>query len=293
VVADCCGVAISLAGNDAPGDWDVRPEEDNATPRRSRAVCNVRALVSWTYRLNFPSDASHQIRGSIQYEMRLLKYARRYGFAIAHISLKPNDPIIKKLKNPKNTENMVMTTTSGLCWLYLVETGKIKPKLDPKSPLDTSSDKMLREMKADIEENHSHVPSDGYGTQHESGWNILDEWMFDEKDPLQNELLVVNENLWRFHFWYNVDDDFLEFEPQPDDSTIITSRGVGHAFWSYQIPPSELTKLNIHAHPELTRLDAFSHFEMNYEHQIEIEGWTHDLDGVEDNNDEEKENQGE
>ena len=209
---DACGVAMNLGGNKNEEDGD---DDDHNTSNRTSsqryptAVCTPRSLFAWMYKLSFVTEQAHQDRGSPNYEMRLLKYSRRFSFAVVHPTIRGpsgfHNTIWKRLKQVEKdqedgkTEKIRMTLSSGLTWLYFVQQGKFKPKLDVPSALDVSPTRGLKEVQEQVLD-ESYAESDNYGGE-ETGFYLIPsrrDSLFpslEEEDRFYKK--SVNENLWR------------------------------------------------------------------------------------------------
>ena len=148
---DCCAVAMAL-----------KPDR--------RVVASLRGLHAWTFRVNVPTRFAHGIRGSIQYEQRLWKYAIREGFAVVHHDVGVDDPAVQRLRDNAVVSALRMQSTHGLAWLYLVEAGTFRPS-EPPCALEASPERGLAEIRSSVEA-AGYAASDGYG-QHEAGYLVM------------------------------------------------------------------------------------------------------------------------
>jgi hypothetical protein len=118
-----------------------------------RVVCTGRGALAWVHRLNTPSATQHSVRSSPEYELRLWKYAVRFGFAMFS----------------KRTRRAAVPTPAtgefdkacGLEWMTLVDDGAIIPELRPDR-LAVTAELSLTEVLHDVKNGASSV-GDGYG----------------------------------------------------------------------------------------------------------------------------------
>jgi hypothetical protein len=220
---DCTGVGFSLASRNKDDDrfLDDVDHEDHEIKPPLRVVCTVRALHSWMYRLNFPSQHSFNIRGTPHYETRLYKYAVRYGFAIAHFNVKPNDETVRKLSDPQVLAKISpLDRATGICRTYVIETGKIPPPVfDEDSstfPLNVFKTRTPHDVEKDIKKNHWYRPHEHrpYPGQlsvpiREKGWMIVEHLDFIPEAEIsprffQKDLLEPHyQDLLHLTYWVN------------------------------------------------------------------------------------------
>jgi hypothetical protein len=139
-------------------------------------LATARGVLAWTHRVNFGLD-SHAAEGGCTYEMRLWKYWRRHGFAVAAVA--PTVEALETLratvraaagaKKKGGTARALATSAEGLQWVACVEAGLISP-VQPPDALDLGG-RTLEELCAHIE-TVGYVESDNYG-QHEAGFVIV------------------------------------------------------------------------------------------------------------------------
>ena len=185
---DCCGVALSLDGNHASKN-DNNDDDDDEAARcyygitHPKVFANPRAMHAFIFRVNVPTVHAHWLRGSIQYETRLVKYARREGFAVVHSNIESDGEEVKKLSNNNFTKQLKMHKTSGLAWLWMVSNGVWNPTVAPPTAIEMTPEKTLKDVRNEINE-EGHVTSDGYGT-HESGFYLVEgDWKLEDlKNP--------------------------------------------------------------------------------------------------------------
>jgi hypothetical protein len=141
----------------------------------------TRGLLSWTHRVNVGSDA-HAAVGSRASELRLWKYARRHGFAVAAVA--PSSAELAGLRNAMKARKAaaagsmkrgLATSASGLRLVAAVDSQLLKPVTPPvQLALGTLANlrAALANLRAALEEEQGYMESDNYG-QHEEGFMIL------------------------------------------------------------------------------------------------------------------------
>jgi hypothetical protein len=105
-------------------------------------LATARGVLAWTHRVNFGLD-SHAADEGCTYEMRLWKYWRRHGFAVA--AMAPTMEALETLrakvraaagaKKKGGTARALATSAEGLQWVACVEAGLISP-VQPPDALD-------------------------------------------------------------------------------------------------------------------------------------------------------------
>jgi hypothetical protein len=142
-------------------------------------IITTRGLLSWTHRVNVGSDA-HAPVGSCASELRLWKYARRHGFAVAAVA--PSSAELASLRNAMKARKAaaagstkpsrgLATSASGLRWVAAVDSGLLKP-VAPPDQLALNHGRTLADLRAVLEE-QGYMESDNYG-QHEEGFKIVE-----------------------------------------------------------------------------------------------------------------------
>jgi hypothetical protein len=87
-------------------------------------VCTGRGALAWVHRLNTPSETQHRVRNSPEYELRLWKYAVRFGFGV--FLRKHRSSVVSKI-----TSESLLGDEVGLRWMLLVDRHEIVPCLRP------------------------------------------------------------------------------------------------------------------------------------------------------------------
>jgi hypothetical protein len=142
-------------------------------------ITTTRGLLSWTHRVNVGSDA-HAPVGSCATELRLWKYSRRHGFAVAAVA--PSCAELESLRNAMNARKAaaagstkpsrgLATSASGLRWVAAVDSQLLKP-VAPPDQLALNHGRTLTDLRAVLKE-QGYMESDNYG-QHEEGFKIVE-----------------------------------------------------------------------------------------------------------------------
>jgi hypothetical protein len=149
-------------------------------------LATARGVLAWTHRVNFGLD-SHAADEGCTYQMRLWKYWRRHGFAVA--AMAPTMEALEALrakvgavaggKKKGGTARVLATSAEGLQWVACVEAGLISP-VQPPDALDLGG-RTLAELRTHIE-TAGYVESDNYGS-HEAGFAIVHDGDSDSADP--------------------------------------------------------------------------------------------------------------
>jgi hypothetical protein len=139
-------------------------------------LATARGVLAWTHRVNFGLD-SHAAEEGCTYEVRLWKYWRRHGFAVAAMAptmealeaLRAKVGAVAGAKKKGGTARALATSAEGLQWVACVEAGLISP-VQPPDALDLGG-RTLAELRTHIE-TAGYVESDNYGS-HETGFAIV------------------------------------------------------------------------------------------------------------------------
>jgi hypothetical protein len=142
-------------------------------------IITTRGLLSWTHRVNVGSDAHATNVATYATELRLWKYSRWHGFAVAAVA--PSCAELASLRNAMNARKAAAagsttpsrglpTSASGLRWVAAVDSGLLKPAFPPDQ-LARDHGRTLADLRASLEE-QGYMESD-YGL-HEEGFKIVE-----------------------------------------------------------------------------------------------------------------------
>jgi hypothetical protein len=144
-------------------------------------VATGRGALAWVHRLNTPTETSHHVRQSPESELRLLKYAERYGFAVYDRRRHGVDKLDADLVAAWVRGDLTIEKPQGITWMVLVDAGALE--VHQRADLlrvteDRSLDDLVQEIRT-----RSTVVHDGYSA---SALVVVDEALhaLDDSDTM-------------------------------------------------------------------------------------------------------------
>jgi hypothetical protein len=140
-------------------------------------VATGRGALAWVHRLNTPTETSHHVRQSPESELRLLKYAERYGFAVYDRRRRGVDKLDADLVAAWVRGDLTIEKPQGITWMVLVDAGALE--VQQRADLlrvaeDRSLDDLVREIQTRSTVVHDGAPS--WSTKHHTHWTTATRW---------------------------------------------------------------------------------------------------------------------